>query len=148
VFERFSDAARRTVVLAQEQARQLRHDYIGTEHLLLGILEEDSAAARVLIEMQVDRAAVGQRVEEVVGKGRKPPRGHIPFTPRAKRSLELAVDESRMAGRGSVRPEHLLLGVLAQVEGVGVTILESFGVDLGLLRQRLGGADSHSASDE
>jgi ATP-dependent Clp protease ATP-binding subunit ClpC len=104
VFERFSDAARRTVVLAQEQARLLRHDYIGTEHLLLGLLDEDNAAARILREMEVHPAEVRHRVVEVVGKGRRQPRGHIPFTPRAKRSLELAAEQSRGAGDGQVGP--------------------------------------------
>jgi ATP-dependent Clp protease ATP-binding subunit ClpC len=104
VFERFSDAARRTVVLAQEQARQLRHDSIGTEHLLLGLLEEDNAAARILREMEVHPAEVRQRVVKVVGKGRKGARGHIPFTPRAKRSLELAAEQSRSVGYGRSLP--------------------------------------------
>jgi ribosomal protein S18 acetylase RimI-like enzyme len=137
VFERFGDAARRTVVLAQEQARLLRHDYIGTEHLLLGLLDEDNAAARILEEMQVRPGEVRQRVVEVVGKGRKRARGHIPFTSRAKRSLELAAERSRSVDDGQVGPEHLLHGMLAQTDGVGVAILESLGVDLVLLRQRL-----------
>jgi ribosomal protein S18 acetylase RimI-like enzyme len=137
VFERFSDAARRTVVLAQEQARLLRHDYIGTEHLLLGLLDEDNTAARILREMEVPPAEVRQRVIEVVGKGRKRARGHIPLTPRAKRSLELAAEQSRGAGHEQVGPEHLLHGMLAQADGVGVAILESLGVDRDLLRQRL-----------
>ncbi|HSK23591.1 MAG TPA: GNAT family N-acetyltransferase [Egicoccus sp.] len=145
MFERFTDAARRTVVLAQEQARQLRHDYIGTEHLLLGLLEENNVAARVLFEMQVDPATVRQRVLEVVGEGRRPPRGYIPFTPRAKRSMEIAADESQLAGSGNVRPQHLLLGILAQAEGVGVALLEGVGVDLILLRQRLRATADRSA---
>jgi ATP-dependent Clp protease ATP-binding subunit ClpC len=105
VFERFSDAARRTVVLAQEQARLLRHDYIGTEHLLLGLLDQDNTAARILREMEVHPAEVRQRVIEMVGKGRRQLRGHIPFTPRAKRSLELASDQSRGAGHEQVGPD-------------------------------------------
>jgi GNAT superfamily N-acetyltransferase len=146
VFERFSDAARRTVVLAQEQARHLGHDYIGTEHLLLGLLEEDDAAARILMEMQVRPAEVRQRVVEVVGKGRNRARGHIPFTPRAKRSLEIAAEQTRNAGDGQVGPEHLRQGMLAQAEGVGVIILESLGVDLVLLRRRLSAASGPPAA--
>lgn len=140
VFERFSDAGRRTVVLAQEQARQLRHDEIGTEHLLLGLLDQDTTAARILGEMQVGPAEVRERVVEVVGKGRKRRRGQLPFTERAKRSLEIAAGEPRRAGRGRVGPEQVLQGMLAQAEGVGVVILEDLGVDLVLLRQRLSAA--------
>jgi ribosomal protein S18 acetylase RimI-like enzyme len=121
----------------QEQARQLRHDYIGTEHLLLGLLDEDNAAVRILEEMEVRPGEVRQRVVEVVGKGRKRARGHIPFTPRAKRSLELAAERSRSVDDGQVGPELLLHGMLAQTDGVGVAILESLGVDLVRLRQRL-----------
>jgi ATP-dependent Clp protease ATP-binding subunit ClpA len=104
MFERFGDAARRTVVLAQEQARRLRHDHIGTEHLLLGLLDEDTTAARIPMEMEVRPADVRQRVVEVVGKGRRRAPGHIRFTPRAKRSLKIAAERSLGASHPS--PEY------------------------------------------
>jgi GNAT superfamily N-acetyltransferase len=139
VFERFSDAARRTVVLAQEQSRLLRHDAIRTEHLLLGVLAGDDDTAGMLEELGVWLEQAQMRVIERVGRGRKDARGHVPFSPRAQRSLELAAERSSGVGDGQVEPQDLLRGVLAQPDSVGVAILESFGVDLALLDQRLGG---------
>lgn len=140
MFERFSDAARRTVVLAQERSRLLRHDAIGTEHLLLGLLAGEDDVARLLQEAGAGLDAAQQRTVELVGRGLKQPRGHIPFTPRAQRSLEVAVERARGDGDAPVDPEHLLQGVLAQADGVGVAILERCGVELDLLEQRLRGS--------
>ena len=138
MFERFSDSARRTVVLAQEQARQLRHDYIGTEHLLLGIVDHgESVAARALLEVHVSVRPVHHHVEAVVGKGRRRPRGHIPFTPRAKGSLERAAQQANELGSDLIGPEHVLLGILSQGDGVAVSILQRLDVDLVALRQRV-----------
>lgn len=136
MFERFSDNARRVVVLAQEEARLLRHTHIGTEHLLLGLLHEaDGRAARALDAAGVTLDAARAQVERGTGKGLKEPSGHIPFTPRAKKALELSLRESLDLGHNPLGTEHLLLGLLREGEGAGVRALVALDVDLGRLRQ-------------
>ena len=112
MFERFTDRARRVVVLAQEEARMLEHGYIGTEHLLLGLIHEgDGVAAKALEAMGINLGAVRQQVETIIGRGQHPPAGHIPFTPRAKRVLELSWRESDQMGHRYIGTEHILLGL-------------------------------------
>ena len=158
MFEKFTDRARRVVVLAQEEARLLRHDYIGTEHLLLGLIHEgDSVAARALESLEVTLDAVRGEIEEIMGASSSVPQGHIPFTPRAKKVLELSLREARSLGSDYIGPEHILLGLLREREGVGVQVLVRLGIDLNRVRQRViqlmraeggggpeGGADSES----
>jgi ATP-dependent Clp protease ATP-binding subunit ClpA len=135
MFERFTDRARRVVVLAQEEARLLGHDYIGTEHLLLGLLHEGhGVAARALESLGVSLDAVRQQVEEIVGPGQQAPSGHIPFTPRAKKVLELSRHESSALGIGT---EHILLGLLREGDGVAVQVLVRLAVDLKRVRLRV-----------
>jgi len=138
MFERFTDRARRVVVLAQEEARRLDHTYIGTEHLLLGLIHEgDGVAAQALAALGVKRAAVRREVEEVVGRGQHPPSGHIPFTPRAKTVLELSLRESNQLGHTYIGTEHILLGLLREGEGVAAQVLVKMGVDLNRARQQV-----------
>ncbi len=137
MFERFSDRARRAVVLAQEEARMLNHNYIGTEHLLLGLIHEgEGAAARVLDSFEVDLDRVRSLVKEMVGPGGgRPVLGHIPFTPRAKKVLELSLRESRDLGHGDIGTEHLLLGLIREGDGVGAQVMERVGLRLPEVRQ-------------
>jgi hypothetical protein len=115
MFERFTDRARRVIVLAQEEARMLDHSYIGTEHLLLGLVhEEDGAAAHALVDLGVSLDAVRERVESIVGRGQQAPSGHIPFTPRAKKVLELSLRESIQLGHQYIGTEHILLGLVRE----------------------------------
>jgi ATP-dependent Clp protease ATP-binding subunit ClpC len=119
MFERFTDPARRVVVLAQEQARLLNHNYIGTEHLLLGLLREgDGVAAKALRALGISLEAVRAQVEATVGQGLRAPTGHIPFTPRAKQVLEVSLREALQLGHSSIDTEHILLGILREGEGV------------------------------
>src|SRR6266567_7202184 len=112
MFERFSDRARRVVVLAQEEARMLNHDYIGTEHLLLGLMHEgEGVAAKALESLGISLEAVRRQIEEIIGQGQQAPSGHIPFTPRAKKVLELASREALQLGHNYIGTEHLLLGL-------------------------------------
>ncbi|HYF47155.1 MAG TPA: Clp protease N-terminal domain-containing protein [Acidimicrobiales bacterium] len=135
MFERFTDRARRVVVLAQEEARLLEHSYIGTEHVLLGLLHDgDGVAAAVLNSLGVDRGRARAGVEELVGRGSAVPSGHIPFTPRAKKVLELSLREALQLGHNYIGTEHLLLGLLREGEGAGARVLESFGLDLAVTR--------------
>jgi ATP-dependent Clp protease ATP-binding subunit ClpC len=135
MFERFSDAARRVIVLAQEEARRLNHHYIGTEHILLGLLRDDeSVATRALQALGITLEAVRQQVEEIVGRGKKMPSGHIPFTPRAKKVLELSLREALHLGHNYIGPEHILLGLLREGEGVAVQALVGLGADLNRVR--------------
>jgi ATP-dependent Clp protease ATP-binding subunit ClpA len=135
MFERFTDRARRVVVLAQEEARMLNHNYIGTEHLLLGLLHEDQGiAARVLGEMDVSLALVRAEVLEVIGTGESAPSGHIPFTPRAKKVLELSLREALQLGTDYIGTEHLLLGVVREGEGAAAQILVKLGKNLSTVR--------------
>jgi len=131
VFERFTDKARAVIVLAQEEARKFNHNYIGTEHILLGLLDQDeSLAATALHDLGVDPDSVRTRVGEIIGYGDKAPAGHIPFTPRAKKVLELSLREALALKHDYIGTEHLLLGLLREGEGVGAQVLVSSGVAL------------------
>jgi len=132
MFERFTDRARRSVVLAQEESRRFNHNYIGTEHLLLGLLaEEEGVAAKTLVALGLTHDAVRRAVDDRVGVGTEAPKGHIPFTPRAKKVLELALREALKLGHDYIGTEHILLGLLTEGEGVAAQIMLS-GVDGGL----------------
>jgi ATP-dependent Clp protease ATP-binding subunit ClpC len=136
MFERFTDRARRVVVLAQEEARMLNHNYIGTEHLLLGLLHEDQGmAAQVLGEMGVSLSSVREQVLEIIGSGDSAPSGHIPFTPRAKKVLELSLREALQLGTDYIGTEHLLLGLLREGDGVAPQILVKLGKNLNVVRE-------------
>jgi ATP-dependent Clp protease ATP-binding subunit ClpA len=138
MFERFTNQSRRVVVLAQEEARMLDHNYIGTEHLLLGLLHEGrGSAARALEAVDVTLQGVRDQVIEIVGRGQAQPSGHIPFTPRAKKSLELSLREALQLGDGYIGTGHLLLGLIHQSDNVAVKILNSLGADLKDLRVRV-----------
>src|SRR5215469_2723889 len=131
MFERFTDRARRVVVLAQEEARMLDHGYIGTEHLLLGLVHEgDGIAAKALEAMEISLDAVREQVETIIGRGQHTESGHIPFTPRAKRVLELSLRESSLLGHNYIGTEHILLGLVREGEGVAVQVLVKLGADL------------------
>src|SRR5665648_335579 len=124
MFERFTERARQVVVLAQEEARALKHNYIGTEHLLLGLLrEEEGVAARVLDGLEVSVEEVRAAVVRIVGSGEESPQGQIPFTPRAKKVLELALREALSLGHNYIGTEHILLGLVRENEGVAARIL-------------------------
>ena len=138
MFERFTDRARRVVVLAQEEARMLNHNYIGTEHILLGLIHEDEGvAAKALESLGISLDAVRQQVEEIIGRGQQAPSGHIPFTPRAKRVLELSLRESLQLGHNYIGTEHILLGLIREGEGVGAQVLVRLGADLNRVRQQV-----------
>ena len=139
MFERFTDRARRVVVLAQEEARTLNHDYIGTEHLLLGLIHEgQGVAAKALESLGISDEAVTQRINEIVGRGKKPARsGHIPFTPRAKKSLELSLREALQLGHNYIGTEHILLGLIREGEGPGAQVLTGLNADLDTVRERV-----------
>ena len=138
MFERFTDRARRVVVLAQQEATDLRHDYIGTEHLLLGLIHEgEGVAARALDALGISLDAVRQKVEEMIGRGQEAPSGHIPFTPRAKKVLELSLRESLQLGHDYIGTEHILLGLLREADGVAAQALVSLGADLGQVRRQV-----------
>jgi ATP-dependent Clp protease ATP-binding subunit ClpA len=138
MFERFTDRARRVVVLAQEEARMLNHNYIGTEHLLLGLAHEgEGVAARALAALKIDLAALRQQVEEIIGQGKEPPSGHIPFTPRAKKVLELSLREALQLGHDYIGTEHVLLGLIREGEGVAAQVLVRLGADLNRVRQQV-----------
>ncbi|BCB90512.1 ATP-dependent Clp protease ATP-binding subunit [Phytohabitans suffuscus] len=138
MFERFTDRARRVVVLAQEEARMLNHDYIGTEHILLGLIHEgDGVAARSLQSLGVSLEGVRQQVEEIIGQGQQAAGQHIPFTPRAKKVLELSLREALQLGHNYIGTEHILLGLIREGEGVAAQVLVKLGADLGRVRQRV-----------
>ena len=138
MFERFTDRARRVIVLAQENARLFKHNYIGSEHILLGLLNERTGiAARALESLGATHDAVARSLEEIVGTGRQELSGHIPFTPRAKKILELSTDEARTSGAGAVDTHHLLLGLLQEGEGAGPRILSHLGVAPDAVRDRV-----------
>jgi ATP-dependent Clp protease ATP-binding subunit ClpC len=129
MFERFTDRARRVVVLAQEEARRLSHNYIGTEHILLGLLSEgEGVAAKALEELGIGLDAIRQQVVEIIGRGAQIPGGHIPFTPRAKKVLELSLRESLQLGHEYIGTEHILLGLIREGEGVAAQVLTRLGV--------------------
>src|SRR6266700_224587 len=136
MFERFTDRARRVVVLAQEEARLLNHNYIGTEHLLLGLIHEgEGVAAKALESMNISLEAVRSQVEEIIGQGGSSPSGHIPFTPRAKKVLELSLREALQLGHNYIGTEHILLGLIREGEGVAAQVLQKLGADLNRVRQ-------------
>jgi ATP-dependent Clp protease ATP-binding subunit ClpA len=138
MFERFTDRARRVVVLAQEEARMLEHGYIGTEHLLLGLIHEgEGVAARALEALEIDLDAVRQQVEAIIGRGQRAPSGHIPFTPRAKRVLELSRRESDHLGHHYIGTEHILLGLVREGDGVAAQVLVKLGADLNRVRPQV-----------
>jgi ATP-dependent Clp protease ATP-binding subunit ClpC len=138
VFERFTDRARRVVVLAQEEARMLNHNYLGTEHLLLGLVHEgEGVAARALESLGISLGAVRQQVQEIIGQGQQAPAGHIPFTPRAKKVIELAQREADDLGHNYIGTEHLLLGLVREGEGVAAQVLVKLGADLAGVRQQV-----------
>jgi ATP-dependent Clp protease ATP-binding subunit ClpA len=138
MFERFTDQSRRVVVLAQEEARRLDHNYIGTEHLLLGLLRERrGAAGRALASAEVTVEAVREQVETLVGRGQTAPSGHIPFTGRAKRCLELALREAMKLGHSYIGTGHLLLGLTSVGDGTAVRVLGAVGGDLAYLRSQV-----------
>jgi ATP-dependent Clp protease ATP-binding subunit ClpC len=149
MFERFTDRARRVVVLAQEEARLLNHNYIGTEHLLLGLLDEgQGVAAKALESLGVRLEAVRAKVEEVIGRGQGAPTGHIPFTPRAKKVLELSLREALQFGHNYIGTEHILLGLIREGEGVAAHVLVSLGADFSRVRQQVIGLLSSSGGGE
>jgi ATP-dependent Clp protease ATP-binding subunit ClpA len=135
MFERFTDRARRVVVLAQEEARLLNHDYVGTEHLLLGLIHEgQGGAAKALELLGIRLEVVRAQVEEIVGRGQRAPTGHIPFTPRAKKVLELSLREAKQLGHDYIGTEHILLGLIREGEGVAAQVLVKLGTDLSRAR--------------
>jgi ATP-dependent Clp protease ATP-binding subunit ClpC len=138
MFERFTDRARRVVVLAQEEARMLNHNYIGTEHILLGLIHEgEGVAAKALESLGISLEAVRQQVEEIIGQGQQAPSGHIPFTPRAKKVLELSLREALQLGHNYIGTEHILLGLIREGEGVAAQVLVKLGADLNRVRQQV-----------
>jgi ATP-dependent Clp protease ATP-binding subunit ClpC len=138
VFERFTDRARRVLVLAQEEARLLNHNYIGTEHLLLGLIHEgEGVAATALESLGISLEAVRAQIEEIIGQGQSAPTGHIPFTPRAKKVLELSLREAKQLGHNYIGTEHILLGLIREGEGVAAQVLVKLGAGLDRVRQQV-----------
>jgi ATP-dependent Clp protease ATP-binding subunit ClpC len=138
MFERFTDRARRVVVLAQEEARMLNHNYIGTEHILLGLIHEgEGVAAKSLESLDIKLEQVRSQVEEIIGPGQQAPSGHIPFTPRAKKVLELSLREALQLGHNYIGTEHILLGLIREGEGVAAQVLVKLGADLNRVRQQV-----------
>jgi ATP-dependent Clp protease ATP-binding subunit ClpA len=138
MFQRFTDRARRVVVLAQEEARMLNHNYIGTEHILLGLIhEEEGVAAKALESLRIGLDVVRQQVEEIIGQGQGQRQGQIPFTPRAKKVLELSLREARQLGHTYIGTEHILLGLIREEEGVAAQVLVKLGADLNRVRQKV-----------
>ena len=138
MFERFTDRARRVVVLAQEEARMLNHNYIGTEHILLGLIHEgEGVAAKALESLSISLDGVREQVQEIIGQGQQAPSGHIPFTPRAKKVLELSLREALQLGHNYIGTEHILLGLIREGEGVAAQVLVKLGADLNRVRQQV-----------
>src|SRR5674536_181725 len=138
MFERFTDRARRVVVLAQEEARMLNHNYIGTEHILLGLIHEgEGVAAKALESLGISLEGVRSQVEEIIGQGQSAPSGHIPFTPRAKKVLELSLREALQLGHNYIGTEHILLGLIREGEGVAAQVLIKLGADLNRVRTQV-----------
>jgi len=138
MFEKFTDKARRVVVLAQEEAKMLNHNYIGTEHILLGLIHEgEGVAAKALEALGVSLDAVREQVQEIIGQGQQAPTGHIPFTPRAKKVLELSLREALQLGHSYIGTEHLLLGLIREGEGVAAQVLVKLGADTNRVRQQV-----------
>src|ERR1700745_797084 len=138
MFERFTDRARRVVVLAQEEARMLNHNYIGTEHILLGLIHEgEGVAAKALESLGISLEGVRQQVEEIIGQGQQAPSGHIPFTPRAKKVLALSLREALQLGHNYIGTEHILLGLVREGEGVAAQVLVKLGGSLSRVRDKV-----------
>ena len=138
MFEKFTDRARRVIVLAQEEARMLDHNYIGTEHILLGLIHEGhGVAAGALESLGIILEDVRRNVEEMIGRGQEAPSGHIPFTPRSKKVLELSLRESQQLGHEYIGTEHILLGLIREGEGVAAQVLVKLGADLNRVRQQV-----------
>jgi ATP-dependent Clp protease ATP-binding subunit ClpC len=138
MFERFTDRARRVVVEAQNEARTLNHDYIGTEHILLGLIREGHGlGAKALESLGISLDTVRQEVQEIIGQGQHAPSGHIPFTPQAKNVLELALSESKALGHDYIGTEHILLGLIREGDGVAAQVLVKLGADRIRVRQQV-----------
>ena len=138
MFERFTERARQVVVLAQEEARMLSHNYIGTEHILLGLLREGhGVGARALESLGISVEAARQQILEMIGRGEQAPSGHIPFTPRAKKVLELSLSEAMQLGHNYIGTEHILLGLIREGDGVAAQVLVNLGADLNRTRQQV-----------
>jgi ATP-dependent Clp protease ATP-binding subunit ClpC len=138
VFERFTDRARRVVVYAQEEAQLLNHNYVGTEHLLLGLAHDgQGVAAKALESLGIRLEAVRVQVEAIIGRGQRAPSGHVPFTPRAKKVLELSLREAKQLGHNYIGTEHILLGLIREGEGVAAQVLVELGGDLSRVRQQV-----------
>jgi ATP-dependent Clp protease ATP-binding subunit ClpC len=138
MFERFTDRARRVVVLAQEESRLLNHHHIGTEHVLLGLIHEgEGVAAMALESLGISLETVRNKVEETIGAGESPPSGHIPFTPRAKKVLELSLREALQLGHNYIGTEHILLGLVREGEGVAAQVLVGLGAGLDAVRKQV-----------
>ncbi len=137
-FDKFTDRARKVLTLAQDEAQRFNHNYIGTEHLLLGLVREgEGVAARVLENMNVELSKVRTAVEFIIGRGDRPVVGEVGLTPRAKRVIELAIDEARRLGHNYIGTEHLLLGLVREGEGIAAGVLESLGVNLDKVRHQV-----------
>jgi hypothetical protein len=146
-FDKFTDRARKVLTLAQDEARRFNHNYIGTEHLLLGLVREgEGVAARAFENMNVDLAKVRAAVEFIIGRGDRPITGEVGLTPRAKRIIELAIDEARRLGHNYIGTEHLLLGIIREGEGIAAGVLESLGVNLDKARHEVIRVLSQSSS--
>ena len=149
MFERYTEGARQTIVLAQDEARALQHNYIGTEHLLLGLGREGGTAAEVLESLDITVEEVRAQVARLIGAGEQPPSGQIPFTPRTKKVLELALREALSLGHSYVGTEHILLGLVRENDGVAARILADFGADPELVRnrviRRVGGSEARTS---
>jgi ATP-dependent Clp protease ATP-binding subunit ClpC len=138
MFERFTDRARRSLFLSQEEARRLNHNYVGTEHLLLGLVSEgQGVAAKALESLGISLEMVRAQVEDIIGKGQQAPTGHISFNPRAKKVLELSLREATQLGHNYIGTEHLLLGLIREGEGVAAQVLVKLAADLSRVRQQV-----------
>jgi len=138
MFERFTDRARRVIVLAQEEARMLGHDYVGPEHVLLGLVHEgEGVASRVLESLGIGSEAVRQRVEETIGHGERAPSGRIPFTPQTKELLKLSLSESKELGHHYIGTEHILLALIRQGDSAAAQVLAALGADLNGVREEI-----------
>jgi ATP-dependent Clp protease ATP-binding subunit ClpC len=138
MFERFTDRGRVVVILAQKEARMLNHNYIGTEHILLGLIHEgEGVAAKSLESLGISLESVRSQVEEIIGQGQEAPSGHIPFTPRAKKMLELSLREAAQLGHDYIGTEHILLGLIREGEGIAAQVLVELGAELTRVRQEV-----------
>src|SRR3989304_3711691 len=138
MFERFTEKARRIVVYAQEEARMLNQNYIGTEHLLLGLIrEEEGIAARAIKNLNINLEDVRTQIEDIIGRGTSTPSAHIPFTPRAKKVLELSLRESLQLGHNYIGTEHILLGLIREGEGIAARVLINLGADMEKVRNQV-----------